>query len=313
MNRLITVVIPTLNGGAEFSQLLETLNRQTLRDELELIIIDSGSTDSTLRTASQYNTTVYSINQQDFNHGRTRNWGASCGSGTFLCFFTQDAIPLHDTCIEKMVETLTAHQAAGCFARQIPRLNAGVLVKRDLGNWISGQNNFRKIHLTSMNQYLTLSPYERYTHCVFDNVASMIRRDVWKKIPFPETPFGEDVEWAFRALINGYSVVFEPGAVVEHSHERSASYLYKRTYVDHYRLYELFGLRTVPTKMQAWKSFAYTCMKDWSYLWQRGKLSKRWFEEACRIPIHAWSGVWGQYEGAKSAANGFSIFQSKDV
>ena len=44
-----SVIIPTLNGGAEFRACLEAVHRQQLDRPFEVLCIDSGSTDDTLR------------------------------------------------------------------------------------------------------------------------------------------------------------------------------------------------------------------------------------------------------------------------
>jgi rhamnosyltransferase len=101
--------------------------------------------------------------------------------------------------------------------------------------------------VASEADFKDLSPLERVERCTFDNVCSCIRRAVWERHPFRETTIGEDVEWAREVLVAGHSLAYVPDAVVIHSHDRSARYEFLRTYALHRRLYELFGLRTIPT------------------------------------------------------------------
>ncbi len=171
----------------------------------------------------------------------------------------------------------------------------------------------RVIRIENANSFFAAHPLERYSQCIFDNVASLIRRDVWEKIPFPEAPFGEDLEWAYRVLVNGGSIVYEPEARVEHSHQRSAEYVYKRTFVDHYRLYELFGVRTVPTIPKKLRSFFITTFKDWAYLSHTRQRSGQRLRDMINAPRFAWASAKGQYDGARAAACGYPIFQSRDV
>jgi rhamnosyltransferase len=53
--------------------------------------------------------------------------------------------------------------------------------------------------------------------------------------------------WAREVLPAGYGLAYVPNAVVEHSHDRSAVYELKRTWVLHQQLYRLFGLQTIPS------------------------------------------------------------------
>ena len=57
----------------------------------------------------------------------------------------------------------------------------------------------------------------------------------------------EDIAWARDVLLAGYRLAYVPAATVVHSHDRPAREEFTRTYLLHRRLYELFGLRTIPT------------------------------------------------------------------
>jgi GT2 family glycosyltransferase len=312
-NDFLSIVIPTYNAGRDFRSLLCQLRKQYHFANSEIIVVDSSSTDGTPECAKSFNARVISISQSEFNHGATRNLGIEECNGELVCLFTQDALPVDDKYLFSLVETLEREDAAGGFARQIPKDNATPLVKRDVQRWIAGSDQPRTMHIDSPNHFFSASPMERYLTCVFDNVSSIIRKEAWDKIPFPHAPFGEDVEWAYRALCNGYKLIYEPKSVVQHSHQRSAQYTYKRTFVDHYRLNQLFGLRTIPSRRKALRSFMISSCKDWLYLAQNPQWDSDWLKSACSIPFHAWSSAWGQYNGAKAAACGAPIYQSRDV
>ena len=92
------------------------------------------------------------------------------------------------------------------------------------------------------------APIERLRHCTFDNVCVLhSAQRLGSSIPFPPTPIAEDLEWGRTCCWPGYSLAYVPEAVVVHSHERSARYELARTCLLHQQLYELFGLRTIPT------------------------------------------------------------------
>ncbi|MBZ0255809.1 glycosyltransferase [bacterium] len=308
-----SVIIPTWNAEHDLSQLLSSLKRQTLYNFFDIIVIDSDSSDNTISVAKDFDVNVIEISQSDFNHGRTRNHAASLSNGDFIFFFTQDAKPLRDNFCEQMILSMLSNKAAGGFARQVPRASASPIVKRDVSNWIAGSENARTIQFQSLNDFCRLSPIEQYLHCIFDNVSSVIRRDVWEQIPIPEAPYGEDIEWGFRAICNGYSIIYEPKAVVEHSHDRPPKYTYKRTLINHYRLYELFGVRTVPTQAAALKGWIGKTIQDWSWLLRHPSLQAKWFEDAINAPRHAWASNWGQYHGAKRAAQGLPPMKQSGV
>src|SRR4029077_2326021 len=135
---------------------------------------------------------------------------------------------------------------AGTFARQLPRRDAGSLTRHYLARWFASSETARTVGVTGA-ELEGLPPLDRLDRCTFDNVCSCIRRSVWQQHPFRETPIGEDVEWARDVLLSGYRIAYVPEAAVVHSHERSAAYEFDRTRVLHRRLYELFGVHTIPT------------------------------------------------------------------
>ena len=309
----VSVVIPTKNGGPTFVTLLSALRKQVHYADMEIRVVDSGSGDGTPEQAKEFGAEVLSIDPRTFNHGATRNLGIRESRGELIAMFTQDALPLGETYMLTLVESLQAAQAAGAYARQIPRPDASRLVRRDLESWIGSSPDKRIVKMESGCRFFALPPIERYRTCVFDNVAGLIRRRVWETFPIPPVPFGEDIEWAYRVLCNGYTLVYEPKAVVEHSHERSSEYLYKRTFVDHYRLYELFGLRTIPTRLHAWRSLLYTTGKNWNGLFRARPTNRSALLEFLNVPRYAWASAWGQYRGAKAAARGLPMTLSGDV
>ena len=75
----------------------------------------------------------------------------------------------------------------------------------------------------------------------FFNVCSAIRRDVWEAHPFSDTVlFGEDQEWSLRVLLEGYRIVYEPEAVVAHSHNYSLTKALKRSFNSGVSSYESY-------------------------------------------------------------------------
>ncbi|MEW6237765.1 MAG: glycosyltransferase [Candidatus Omnitrophota bacterium] len=308
-----SVVIPTLNAGDDFFYLLRQLRRQVNGDKLDILIVDSGSTDRTKNIAAQFGVRIIEIDPASFNHGLTRNLGIQEAKSDFVCLLTQDAIPVNEFFLPLLGQTLEKEGAAGVCARQIPRDDASPLVRRDLEEWLNGSPQKRLADLRSCPDFFSSSPMNRFFLSVFDNVASLIRKEVWKKIPFPEAAFAEDLEWAFRVICNGYSIVYEPEAMVVHSHERSSDYLYKRTFQDHYRLYEIFGVRTIPSRIKVMRSIILSTAKDWGWLMKSFHPHPIWLKRMFNVPRFAWASAWGQYRGAKTAASGLPIHQLRDV
>src|ERR1051326_7958535 len=263
----VSVVIPTKNAGPEFRELLLRLLQQDFPGTLDVLVVDSGSQDETVKLGWQYGAQVLSIDPASFDHGRTRNLGAKSVRGEVVVFLTQDALPGDLHLIANLVRPFCDPLVAGVHGRQVPRPDADTITRRRLNSWLTGSPTPHVRWLETLEQYDRLTPLERYHFCNFDNVCSAIRRDVLMQLPFPASNFGEDITWGKKALIAGWKLAYEPDAWVIHSHRRFLAYEYRRSYDSHRRLFELFDLEIVPSLGHVARVASVVAWDDLQYLW----------------------------------------------
>ena len=290
----ISIVVPTFNGAATLPALLDAISRQRIEHQVEVVAIDSGSTDGSVELLRSARVRLITIPAATFNHGLTRNLGIDASAGELIVLTVQDAVPASDTWLAALTRPLALDPClAGTFARQLPRPDAGALTRHYLSRWFASSESARTVAVTGA-ELEALSPLERLDRCTFDNVCSCIRRSVWQQHPFRETPIGEDVEWAREVLLSGQQIAYVPSATVVHSHERSPSYEFDRTRVLHRRLYELFGVRTIPTPVHLARAIG-SCL-----------VTHARCERSVRAMALAFAWPLGQYMGARSAVRGQS-------
>jgi rhamnosyltransferase len=296
MSARISIALLTRNGEATLAPLLDAIWKQRTTMPVEVVAIDSGSTDGTRRLLEGRVTKLVTIPATEFNHGLTRNLAVEHTTGDFVVFIVQDGLPTSEKWLAALTAPLLADpQVAGSFARQLPRADASETTKLLLENWVAASSIGWTAAIDAAAWH-ALSPHERFLRCVFDNVCSCIRRSVWEAHRFAKTPIGEDVEWARDVLLAGHRLVYAPEAVVVHSHERSAAYEYRRTYLVHHRLWDLFELRTIPTAPLAARAVASSLAQ---HLWRERAHVSRW-PRAAALAV-AWPA--GQYLGARRAVN----------
>jgi len=301
----VSIVIPSFNGGVLFRECLEAIFSQETNIPFEVLIIDSGSTDGTLERLKGLPIRLYEIGPGEFNHGDTRNKGIGLAKGEFVVLMTQDALPMDRRWLEALIKPFNEDPlVAGVYARQVPRDDADVLTKRHLDEWLTGRTQRHVSKITDRERYDKMRPMEKYFFCNFDDVCSAIRKDVWKKIPYEKTDFGEDIEWSKKALEAGFRIVYEPAARVAHSHSRSLAYEYRRTRLCHRRLNEIFGLRTVPTKKLILRYAVKSAAVDMAYVWNKEPSLLKKFSLILRLPFASFLSVYAQYSGARDAAKG---------
>ncbi len=86
---LVSVVIPNFNYGRFLSRALESVFAQTY-SELEVLVVDDGSTDESLDVLRRYEERIRSISQRNQGVSRARNLGIRESRGELLAFLDSD-------------------------------------------------------------------------------------------------------------------------------------------------------------------------------------------------------------------------------
>jgi rhamnosyltransferase len=298
----VSIVIPTRNGAQTLPALLDAIGRQRMDGPIEIVAIDSSSTDGSAELLRGKVDRLLSIPAGEFNHGLTRNRGIAETRGEFVVLMVQDAVPASDDCLARLVDPLIADdRVAGSFARQRPHAGAPALARYYLEFWAAGSDVPRTAEIGSRSEFDALTPRAQFDRCAFDNVCSCIRRSVWVRHPFPDTPIAEDIEWGRTVLLAGFKLAYAPEAAVFHSHDRGVPYELARTYALHRRLYELFGLRTIPTLPLLARATASSLATHLR------------FQRDLRSVGLAFAWPLGQYSGALAASRGWRLSKPAGV
>jgi glycosyltransferase involved in cell wall biosynthesis len=249
----ISIIIPTYNGGDVFRECLSEIAAQRYSGPVELIVIDSGSTDGTLEAARDFGAHTISIPQKDFHHSRTRNYVLKAASYPLVVFTVQDAIPASHTWLEVLSGSLVSPRVVAASGAQFPHAGADL--------YASAEVDFHREYLGAGFQTFSLdsSSEKRESYDTLlrkirlDNVSSIYRTDIIRDIPFPEVRFGEDMAWAYSALRKSYRIAYNPSAAVYHSHNRPPDYRFRRSLIDTIMRAEILSM---VRKDLSWVSFA---------------------------------------------------------
>ena len=114
----VSVVIPTQNGGSLLRRAIEMLLRQRAEFPIEILAVDSGSTDGSLRMLRERELRVFEIPAAAFDHGETRNLGIRLSRGERIVLLTQDAVPADLDFVAKLIRRLGA---ASTSSAGVPR------------------------------------------------------------------------------------------------------------------------------------------------------------------------------------------------
>lgn len=217
---LASIVILTKNGGDNFPRLLKRIFSQQYDGSYEVIVIDSGSTDGTLRATRPYPLILKVIRPEEFHHSRTRNLGAGMAQGEFVVFITQDALPVDNTWLQKLIDGFTDPGVAMVVGRQIAWENTK-----------PPEKFFYHYNFPEFKIVVQSGAADYYHDNVFiSDVNSAYRKDILLKYRFAEDiVMAEDKEIAVRFLDNSYTIIYEPAAAVYHSHDYGLKDAFQRS------------------------------------------------------------------------------------
>ena len=262
---MISVLIPVKDGGSDLVRCLEAIVAQDVADTVEVVVIDSGSSDGSPDRARALGAIVHEIPAAEFVHGATRNLAARLSSGDVLVFTSQDAIPAGPEWLRLLTAALDGPGVAGAYGRQLAREDAKP-PDQFFVDFMYGPEP-RTQRLAGIDDLA-------FDQTLFSNANSAIPRRVWEAYPFADdVTMSEDQEWSRRVLLDGHTIVYEPRAAVRHSHDYSLREAFARFYASGAsaeRSY-LAGARSRAALRSAGRRYG---VEELRWLWGNGH--KRW-------------------------------------
>lgn len=211
MEYRISIVIRTYNEQKHIREVLESIKKQTYNN-YEVVIIDSESTDSTLKIAEEYDVKIVEIKKTDFNYSYASNIGVQNSGGDIVCFLSGHSVPVKSTYLKDMNEIFQNPKVGACYGDVIALPDGSYIEKafNSLGyikNKIKGVG--RKVILET-----EIHPG------IFSCSNSAARKSLLEQHPFAQElgHGGEDIEVAYRIIKDGYYVACVPELLAMHSH-----------------------------------------------------------------------------------------------
>jgi O-antigen biosynthesis protein len=245
---LVTVAIPVLNGARYLDEVLTAVRAQRLDREVEILIVDSGSTDGSLDIARRHGAVVHEIAASEFSHGGTRNRMMAMARGDQVAFLTQDATPAHDGWLAALLEGFEqAEDVAAVFGPHEARPDASHMIKsemeRHFASWGNGGGDIDVQRLDRSPE--GMAAYREFPGQLtfLSDVNCAVARWAWERVPYRDVPYAEDQLLGRELIEAGYAKVFHPKARVLHSHDYPPVAFFRR-YFDEFRsLREVLGFR----------------------------------------------------------------------
>lgn len=219
----IALVIRCFNEEAHIGRLLEGAMGQTTPPD-EIIVVDSGSTDSTMSIATSFGVTAVSISPREFSFGRALNRGLRVAGDHDICVVASAHVyPVYDTWLEHLVSAFEDPDVALAYGRQQTPPEGRYSEARLLSHWFPAVS------------------VPRQSHPFCNNANAAVRHQIWEELPYNEDLTGlEDLDWAKRAMAAGKVISYVADAPVVHVHNESVAQIvnrYRREAVAHKQIY----------------------------------------------------------------------------
>jgi len=233
MEKGVSIIIPTYNGGHIFSKCLEMIGRQDYGGEIQLIIVDSGSADGTIQLAERSGALTKRIHRRAFHHANTRNEAVLLADFNSIVFTVQDAVPCSTSWLSDLDRSLCETGMAAVYTDQIPHDDARPYARFEIESISKARGQGKKIQqIESLEAFMAMPYDEAYRTIGLDNVCAIYKKELLLHTPFPEVDFAEDIAWAFKNMLLGHRLLYQPDIKVKHSHNRTPEYAFNRQIIN---------------------------------------------------------------------------------
>lgn len=214
---MIDVIIPVYRPDEKLERLIERLNAQTVKPGHVFFMqtmVEPGEDERVRRILERADHAVITpVDKNDFDHGGTRNQGASLSEAEFMLFMTQDAVPVDDRLLENLHRAITSgEEIAAAYGRQLPDNKVGAVER------YTRQFNYPKESFVKSSKDLERLGIKTY-FC--SNVCAMYRKKVYEELGgfVTRTIFNEDMILASSVIGAGYQIAYAADAQVVHAHK----------------------------------------------------------------------------------------------
>jgi len=209
LNKKISVIIPTYQAAKFLPSLIKDIQNQTI-NITEILVIDSSSTDDSLKIARQLGVRTLVVPKKEFNHGLTRTIAAQQSIGDIIVFLTQD-VRIRD---KKALEILISYirdDIVLAYGRQVAPPNFDKLpALHRLFNY------GKETKIFSYNDRYIFGIKTAFA----SNSFAAYKREALEEIGwFPKLPASEDIYAAASFLKRGYRIAYVAEACVWHAHK----------------------------------------------------------------------------------------------
>lgn len=211
----VDLIIPTYKPGEKFKKSLRRLAAQTRKPDRIILINTEKDLFQEDMIAPYENVEVYHIKKQEFDHGRTRDYGASLSNADLILFMTDDAIPKDQYLIENLIKAFEDPTVAAAYGRQMadPKKNYIEYYTR-IFNYPDQSRLKTKEDLDTLGikTFFCSNVCSAYRKKDYDAMGGFLHKTI----------FNEDMIMASKLIEAGKAIAYQADARVWHWHDYTA-------------------------------------------------------------------------------------------
>lgn len=202
---LVSVIIRTYNEEKYLNELLHKVFIQEIANaKLEVVIVDSGSTDNTLVIAERYGCRISHIQKQEFTYGRSLNVGCEFAKGDIFVFISGHCIPVNKQWLNKLIHPLLEQGISYTYGRQ------------------QGKDSTKFSEFCHFEKFFPNYSKQPQEGFFCNNANAALTKQAWEKFRFNEDLTGlEDMYLAKQLNKNNYKIAYVCAATVYHIHDET--------------------------------------------------------------------------------------------
>ena len=205
-----SIVIRAYNEEKHIGRLLEGLRQQTLKD-VEIILVDSGSTDQTVSIAEAFGARIVHIPSAEFTFGRSLNFGLRKATRELVAIASAHVYPLYPDWLETLLRPFEDEKVALTYGKQRGPVTAKYSEQQIYHQWYPDASN----------------PSQTTAFC--NNANAAIRKSLWEQNQYDETLTGlEDLAWAKWTQEHDYKIAYVAEAEIIHIHNETPRGVFNR-------------------------------------------------------------------------------------
>ena len=209
----ISIIVRTKNEQSAIGITLEKILSQEVGMPVEVIVVDSGSTDCTVEIAKQYTSGIFHIPAENFSFGHALNYGIERASGSIIVNVSAHCFPTDNFWLRELIAPIADGSAHATFGRQVA---------------IQGLNVFEEV---SLKKHFP-DHHEIKGRQPFSNANCAFLKKMWLEQKFDEELSSwEDYLWYFL-MKDKYRFRYSFKGAVYHTHSFSLKAIAKRAYID---------------------------------------------------------------------------------